>query len=186
MQRKHVVSMLMAVFFMAAVQAMATDFTLSSPQLEQGGTMGMEQVFSGFGCTGANVSPELNWSGAPAGTKSFAVTVYDPDAPTGSGWWHWLVFNIPATVHSLASDSGNPEKGLLPPGSVQSRTDYGKFGYGGACPPAGDKPHRYQFTVWALDTPELPLGQDVSAAMVGFYLHQHQLAKATMTVTYGR
>lgn len=186
MRRKHVVSILIVVFFMAAVQAMAADFTMNSPQLEKGGTMAMEQVFNGFGCIGANISPELNWSGAPAGTKSFAVTVYDPDAPTGSGWWHWLVFNIPATVHTLAKGSGNPERGQLPPGSVQSRTDYGKPGYGGACPPAGDKPHRYQFTIWALDTPELPLGPDVSAAMVGFYLHQHQLARASLTVTYGR
>lgn len=186
MQKKQVVPVLTALFLMVAAQAMGAGFILSSPQLEQGGTLAMEQVFNGFGCTGANISPELNWSGAPAGTKSFAVTVYDPDAPTGSGWWHWLVFNIPATVHSLASDSGNPEKGLLPPGSVQSRTDYGKPGYGGACPPAGDKPHRYRFTLWALDTPELPLGQDVSAAMVGFYLNQHQLATAALTVTYGR
>lgn len=186
MQKKHVVSMLTAMFLMVTAQAMAAGLTLSSPQLEQGGTLGMEQVFNGFGCTGANISPELNWSGAPAGTRSFAVTVYDPDAPTGSGWWHWLVFNIPATVHSLAKGIGNPDKGSLPPGSVQSRTDYGKPGYGGACPPAGDEPHRYRFTLWALDTAELPLGQDASAAMVGFYLKQHQLATATLTVTYGR
>lgn len=184
MQKRLIVPVLMAILVMAAAQAMAGDFVLNSPQLEVGAIMSREQVFNGFGCTGANISPALNWSGEPAGTKSFAVTVYDPDAP--SGWWHWLVFNIPATTHALATDSGNPEKGLLPAGSVQSRTDYGKPGYGGACPPAGDKPHRYRFTVWALDTPELPLDRDVSAAMVGFFLHQHQLGQATMTVTYGR
>lgn len=178
--------MLIVFFVLGAGQVMAGDFTLSSPQLQAGGTMGMEQVFNGFGCTGANTSPELDWSGEPAGTKSFAVTVYDPDAPTGSGWWHWLVFNIPATVHKLAADSGNPEKGLLPEGAVQSRTDYGKPGYGGACPPVGDKPHRYQFSIWALDVAELPLNQDVSGAMVGYYLHKHQLGKAVVTVTYGR
>ena len=112
MQKKRVVPVLMAILVMAAAQAMAGDFVLNSPQLEVGGIMSLEQVFDGFGCTGENVSPALNWSGEPAGTKSFAVTVYDPDAPTGSGWWHWLVFNIPATAHALATDSGNPEKGV--------------------------------------------------------------------------
>lgn len=143
-------------------------------------------MYNDFGCTGTNISPELNWSGEPVETKSFAITVYDPDAPTGSGWWHWLVFNIPAAVHNLAADSGNLDKGHLPAGSVQSRTDFGKSGYGGACPPAGDAPHRYQFTVWALDIAELPLDQNVSGAMVGFFLHQHQLGKASITVTYCR
>lgn len=186
MQKKRVILVLAAIFFVTAAQTFAGDFSLTSPQLEANGTMNHAQVFNGFGCTGSNISPELNWSGEPKGTKSFAVTVYDPDAPTGSGWWHWLVFNIPAAVHKLAAESGNPEKGLLPAGSVQSRTDYGKPGYGGACPPAGDKPHRYRFTVWALDVAELSLDQDVSAAMVGFFLHQHQLGHAAVTVTYGR
>ena len=186
MRKKRVVPVVMIVFFVIAAQSLAGNFVLTSPQLEAGGTLKVEQVFNGFGCTGDNISPELNWSGEPDETNSFAVAVYDPDAPTGSGWWHWLVFNIPATMHTLAVDSGNLKKGLLPAGSVQSRTDFGKQGYGGACPPKGDEPHRYQFTVWALDIVELPLDQNVSGAMVLFFLKQHQLAQAKMTVTYGR
>lgn len=173
-------------FVIGATQTQAGEFLLTSPQLEPNGIMGHEQVFNGFGCTGSNISPELSWSNEPAGTKSFAITVYDPDAPTGSGWWHWLVFNVPADVHKLLADSGNTKKGLAPIGSIQSRTDYGKPGFGGACPPAGDTAHRYQFTVWALDVAELPLGQDVSGAMVGFFLHKHQLGRANITVTFGR
>ena len=186
MKNKYVVSAVMLIIFIVAGQVWAGNFRVSSPQLEDGSTLNIGQVLNGFGCTGNNISPELNWAGEPEGTKSFAITVYDPDAPTGSGWWHWLVFNIPAAIHALAVESGNPEKDLLPTGSVQSRTDFGRPGYGGACPPAGDKPHHYQFTVWALDVVELPLDQDVTGAMVGFFLHQHQLAQATITVTYGR
>ena len=98
--------------------------------------MAMEQVYNGFGCTGKNLSPQLSWDKAPSGTKSFAITAYDPDAPTGSGWWHWIAFNIPASVNSLDSGaSGNS----MPAGTVESRTDYGSTGFGGACPPVGDK-----------------------------------------------
>jgi len=186
MRKNRVLTGVMIVGFFIAAQSIAGNFILTSPQLDAGGTLRVEQVFNGFGCTGGNISPELNWSGEPDGTKSFAVTVYDPDAPTGSGWWHWLVFNIPAAVHTLAADSGNPEKGLMPTGVMQSRTDFGRPGYGGACPPAGDKPHRYEFTLWALDVAELPLDQNGSGAMVGFYLNNHQLAHAQLTVTYGR
>ncbi|MEN8188438.1 MAG: YbhB/YbcL family Raf kinase inhibitor-like protein [Thermodesulfobacteriota bacterium] len=145
--------------------------------------MANEQVLNGFGCSGDNISPQLDWSGEPAGTKSFAVTVYDPDAPTGSGWWHWVVFNIPADINRLAK--GITKKNMAQ-GAIQSRTDFGSPGYGGACPPAGDKPHRYTFTIWALDVDSLSLGREATAAMVGFFLHQHQLAKAELTVTFGR
>lgn len=186
MIQKAVLVFFSVVFVVGVTQVQAEEFSLISPQLEAGGTLKAGQVFNSFGCAGDNISPELSWSGAPDGTKSFAVSVYDPDAPTGSGWWHWMVFNIPADVNKLVADSGNLEKGLAPQGSVQSRTDYGTPGYGGACPPVGDKAHRYQFTVWALDVAELPLGPDVSAAMVGFYLHKHQLGRADITVTYGR
>ena len=145
-----------------------------------------EQVLNGFGCSGENISPELYWSDAPAKTKSSAVTVYDPDAPTGSGWWHWVVFNIPASVSSLAANSGNAQSHLLPSGSIQSRTDFGNTGYGGACPPAEDGVHHYQFTIWALDVDTLALDENASAAMVGFFLHQHQLGRAVLTATYDR
>jgi Raf kinase inhibitor-like YbhB/YbcL family protein len=166
--------------------SMAAEFQLSSPTIKPQGTIGIEHVYNGFGCSGGNVSPELRWEGAPQGTKSFAITVYDPDAPTGSGWWHWVMFNIPVTVTSLPAGAGTPGSGKAPPGSVQSMTDFGRPGYGGPCPPQGDKPHRYIFTVYALNVDHLPLQPDASGAMVGFYLHQHAIAQASFTAIYGR
>jgi hypothetical protein len=165
----------------SAVQAEA--FKVTSPEIKSGGKIGNEQVFNSFGCQGANVSPALNWKGAPAGTKSFAVTLYDPDAPTGSGWWHWVVFNIPATAAGLAKNASATNQ--LPVGSIQSRTDFGTPGYGGPCPPPA-KPHHYQFTVYALKVDKLPLDEGASGAMVGFYLHQNLIKKTVLTATYGR
>ena len=118
----------------------------------------------GFGCAGGNKSPHLAWSGAPAGTKSFAVTCFDPDAPTGSGFWHWLVVNIPADVTELALDAGNRNAPKLPKGALQTRTDFGAPGYGGPCPPPGDHPHRYLFTVFAVGAESLQVTADTSAA----------------------
>jgi hypothetical protein len=166
--------------------AYAASFKLTSPDVSNGGTIKAEQVFNSFGCTGSSISPELNWSGAPAATKSFAVTVYDPDAPTGSGFWHWLIANIPASTASLAKNAGDPKADLAPKGSVQSRTDFGTSGYGGPCPPKGDKPHRYIFTVFAVDTDKLDVTPETTGAVVGFNLHFHTLAKATFTGRYGR
>ncbi|HTG00464.1 MAG TPA: YbhB/YbcL family Raf kinase inhibitor-like protein [Nitrospirota bacterium] len=159
-------------------------FTLKSDQI--GGQLTVDQVYSGFGCTGKNISPALKWMNGPKAAKSYAVTVYDPDAPTGSGWWHWVIFNIPADVTELATDAGNAQKNLAPKGSVQSVTDYGKPGFGGACPPPGDKPHRYIFTVFALDIPKLDLDEKVNPALAGFMLNQHALAKASLISYYGR
>lgn len=169
-----------------AVPCSAAGFSVTSPVLKDKGKVGMEQVFNGFGCAGGNVSPELDWQNAPKNTKSFAVTIYDPDAPTGSGWWHWLIFNIPSSVNKLPANAGKPEAELAPHGSVQSRTDYGHPGYGGPCPPAGNKPHRYVFTVFALKVDQLPLKEDASGAMVGYYLNQNALGKASFTAYYGR
>jgi hypothetical protein len=168
--------------------AQAQTMTLTSPDIKDGGTIANQQVFKGFGCTGDNISPALSWSGAPANTKSFAVSIYDPDAPTGSGWWHWVVYNIPAGTTSLPKDAGDPSKGLMPKGAVQSRTDFGSTGYGGPCPPPGDKPHHYRITVFALDVDQLPnaKGNAASAALVGFDINFHTLAKATLTGLYGR
>lgn len=166
--------------------ALADEFVVTSPQIKKNGHIDAEQVLNGFGCQGSNVSPALQWRGAPAGTKSFAVTVYDPDAPTGSGWWHWVVFNIPATADSVVKNAGDVQKNLIPAGSIQSRTDFGKPGYGGPCPPAGDKPHRYQFIVYALKTDSLPLDENAPAAMVGFYLHQNVIKKAVLNAIYSR
>jgi hypothetical protein len=176
---------ILAAFFFSTA-AYASDFKLTSLDIAEGKALSSEQVFSGFGCTGGNRSPELRWENAPAATKSFAVMVYDPDAPTGSGWWHWVVFNIPAAVADLPSGAGSQNASALPQGCVQSRTDFGKPGYGGACPPPGDKPHRYVFTVYALDVDRLDLEPDSSPAMVGFFLHSHTLATASITAVYGR
>ena len=164
----------------------AGPFTLESAEIKPGATIAEAQVFNGFGCVGKNVSPSLAWKNAPAGTKSFAITVYDPDAPTGSGWWHWVMFNIPADVTSLPTGVGNAASGQTPKGAVQSRTDFGKPGYGGPCPPKGDKPHRYIFTVHALKADKLDVDENSPPAMVGLMLNASRLAKASFTATYGQ
>jgi Raf kinase inhibitor-like YbhB/YbcL family protein len=171
-----------------AAPAGAAQFTLSSPDIKPGSTIAQKHVLNTFGCTGQNVSPALSWNGAPGGTKSFVLTVYDPDAPTGSGWWHWVVFNIPAGTSSLPKGAGDVKRKLMPKGAIQSRTDFGADGYGGPCPPAGDKPHHYQITVFAVDVDKLPDAKNnaASAALVGFDLNFHTLAKATLTGLYGR
>jgi Raf kinase inhibitor-like YbhB/YbcL family protein len=166
--------------------ACAESFSLSSPLLEDGGKLAEKQVFNGFGCSGGNLSPELSWKNPPVGTKSFAVTLYDPDAPTGSGWWHWVMFNIPGTTRSLVADAGNADMTKAPQGSVQSLTDFGKPGYGGACPPEGHGPHHYIFTIYALDVTSLALDASAMPAMVGFYLNQHTIGKAQLSVLYSR
>jgi Raf kinase inhibitor-like YbhB/YbcL family protein len=171
---------------LAAGSASAAGFALTSAEIKAGGTIADEQVFNGFGCTGKNISPELKWSGAPAGTKSFALTVYDPDAPTGSGFWHWVVFNIPATATELPKNAGDPKANLMPAGAVQSRTDFGVPGWGGPCPPQGDKPHRYIFTLFAVDVDKLDANADTSAAVVGFNLHFHTVGKAAFRGKFGR
>lgn len=164
----------------------SSKLTLTSPDVHEGQKIASAQVFSGMGCTGNNLSPALKWTGAPAGTKSFAITAYDPDAPTGSGWWHWIVYNIPASATQLAAGAGDPKKNLLPAGATQGNTDFGAPGYGGPCPPAGDKPHHYHFTLFALDTDKLDVPANATAAYVGFNLHAHTLAKTTLTGLYGR
>jgi Raf kinase inhibitor-like YbhB/YbcL family protein len=174
----------MVCLLMFAVNATAGGFTLQSSDL--GGQLTTNQVFNGFGCSGKNISPALNWINPPKGTKSFAVTVYDPDAPTGSGFWHWVIFDIPEKTHALVADSGNIEKKLSPAGSIQSVTSYGKPGFGGACPPEGDTPHRYVFTVYALDIAKLGLNAESQPALVGFFLNQHALSKASIISYYGR
>lgn len=165
--------------------AQAENFTLTSPDITNDKPLTKQQEFQGFGCTGENRSPALQWSNPPAGTKSFALTVYDPDAPTGSGWWHWVVFNLPATTTSLPANIDNKGTGL-PQNAIQSRTDFGQVGFGGACPPQGDKPHHYHFTVHALKTEKLDLDKDAMPAMVGYMLHANTLGTASLTATYQR
>lgn len=168
------------------LSAAAGGFTLSSPDVGPKAPIANKYVFKGFGCEGDNVSPALTWTGAPKGTRSFALTVYDPDAPTGSGWWHWVLIDIPADVASLPEGAGDPAKGTAPKGAVQMRTDFGATGWGGPCPPKGDKPHRYVFTLHALKVPKLEVPADATAALVGFMIHANELDKAGFTAKYGR
>jgi Raf kinase inhibitor-like YbhB/YbcL family protein len=164
-------------------------FTITSNSFKDGDYLASDHILStnfGFGCAGGNRSPHLVWSGATTGTKSFAITCYDPDAPTGSGFWHWLVVNIPADITELALDAGNPDAPKLPVGALQTRTDYGKPGYGGPCPPEGDHPHRYWFTVFAVGVETLPVTADTSAAVVGFNLHFNTLGKAAILGLFKR
>jgi len=170
----------------ASAAARAEPFVLSSPAVVPGGTLGFAQVLDTQGCRGANESPALQWRGAPPGTRSFAVTFYDPDAPTGSGWWHWVVFNIPASARGLVAGAGDARGLRLPAGAVQSRTDFGTPGFGGACPPPGAAAHRYVFTVYALRAATLDAGPDAMAAQVGYLVHQNLLAAARLEAHYGR
>ena len=158
-------------------------FTVSSDDIAHGEMMGDNQVYNSFGMSGKNISPQLSWSGFPPETKSFAVTSYDPDAPTGSGFWHWIVIDIPATVTSLPSGAGSG--GSLPAGAFQVRNDYGTKDFGGAAPPAGDPPHRYVFAVHALDVEKLGIDSDVTPAVAGFNLRFHTIARGLLIALYG-
>ena len=162
-------------------------FELGSPGLADKAKIADKHVFAGFGCSGDNLSPALDWKDPPAGTKSFAVLVHDPDAPTGgAGWWHWLVYDLPASTTSLPEGAGATDGSKLPAGAVQAKTDFGAPGWGGPCPPAGDKPHRYVFTVYALKVDKLEVPNDATASMVGFVVNANALGKASFTGTYGR
>lgn len=150
--------------------------TVRSDDFADGGTIPPALAFNGFGCTGENRSPSLSWTGAPAGTQSYAIVAHDPDAPTGVGFFHWLVYDLPATTTSLPAGGAT----ALPAGAVSGRTDFGSMSYGGPCPPHGSGPHRYVFTVYALDVPTLGLAAEGSGgAMLRFMLGQH-------TIGYGR
>lgn len=161
-------------------------FTLTSPDIAADSTIDRKFEFNGFGCSGENRSPALKWSGAPAGTKSYAVTLYDPDAPTGSGFWHWFVVNLPGNVSELASNAGAVGGANLPRGAKHVRIDYGIAGFGGPCPPEGDPPHRYIFTVHALKVEHLDVPDDATAAVAGFMVNANSLGKASFTAKYGR
>ncbi|MBT30159.1 MAG: YbhB/YbcL family Raf kinase inhibitor-like protein [Thalassobius sp.] len=162
----------------------AQTFTLKSTSV--GGQASSENVFNGFGCTGDNSSPALSWENAPEGTKSFAITMYDPDAPTGSGWWHWVMFDVPADVKSLKKNAGSIEAQLAPKNAIQSITDYGAYGYGGPCPPEGHGPHQYIVTVYALKTDKLGVDKNASPALVGFNLTANTIEKASIVFYYQR
>jgi len=181
--RKILCAAALALF--AATTAQAAGFSLHSPDL-QGKSIGDKHILNDFGCHGENVSPALNWTNPPAGTKSFAVMVHDPDAPTGgSGWWHWIVINLPADTRGLPQGAGGPAA-KAPSAAVQVRTDTGKPGWSGPCPPVGDKPHRYVFTVYALKVDKLDVPAKATAAYVGFMVNANAIGKASFTARYGR
>jgi hypothetical protein len=161
----------LAVFCTAHANAME----LRSVEMAEGASLSTEQVYGQ--CGGKNVSPSLAWSGAPAATKSFALTVFDPDAH-GAGWWHWVVLDIPATADGLAKGAGSG--GALPAGTIQGANDFGDSAYGGACPPAGSGLHHYEFTLWALGTPAIPFDASATGEKVGPWLESHAIAKTQL------
>ena len=166
-----------------AVPAAAQEFNLTSATVSEGGMLTNSHIFEGFGCEGENESPQLSWTGAPEGTKSFAINVYDPDAPTGSGWWHWNVVNIPASTTSITQNASINDN--LPDEAIEIRNDYGTLGFGGACPPPSEV-HRYIFTVYALGTEQLDLPENPSNALVGFMIRANMLDSASITAVYHR
>jgi Raf kinase inhibitor-like YbhB/YbcL family protein len=163
---------------MANVQTL----TVTSSLFTDGGRIPESMVFNGFGHSGANQSPDLRWSAGPPGTKSYVLTCYDPDAPTTVGFWHWLMFNIPASTTALDAGAGAPGKN--PAGTVMGYTDFGMSAYGGPAPPPGSA-HPYHFNVYALDIEKLDLGPGATAALVMFNVNFHTLAKGTLTGLYG-
>ncbi len=175
---------LLATASMFSALTQAQTFTLQSNDV--GGQATATQVFNSFGCTGKNISPQLQWANAPQGTKSFAITMYDKDAPTGSGWWHWVMFDIPATITQLKAGAGKADTAIAPKGSVQSITDFGGMGYGGPCPPEGHGIHQYVITVYALKNEKLGLDKNATPALAGYYLNANAIEKASIIMYYKR
>lgn len=175
----------LSVLISVGVVADTKNFTLSSSDIAHQKFMSKTQEFQGFGCSGNDTSPQLSWRGAPKETVAFAVMAYDPDAPTGSGWWHWQIVNIPGNVNSLVANAGDASTLLAPKGSLQMINDYGIEGFGGACPPKGHGIHRYQFTVHALSK-KLELPENASGALTGYMVKAHSLASSTIEALYKR
>ncbi|MBI3775543.1 MAG: YbhB/YbcL family Raf kinase inhibitor-like protein [Gammaproteobacteria bacterium] len=165
----------------------AQSFEASSADIQPNASIAQKFAFNGFGCTGENLSPEISWKNPPAAAKSFALMVHDPDAPTGgAGFWHWVVVNIPTTSSGLVQGAGTANGRALPAGARQINTDFGVPGWGGPCPPAGDKPHHYNFTIYALSVDKLELSPNTSAALTGFMVNMNAISKASFTGQYGR
>ncbi|RKW19915.1 MAG: YbhB/YbcL family Raf kinase inhibitor-like protein [Cardiobacterium sp.] len=162
----------------------AQTLQLSSPDIQDGATLTLAQVADSFGCSGKNLSPALQWTGVPKEAKSLVLTVYDPDAPTGSGFWHWAVYNLPASATGLPAGAGATDA-KLPDGAAVLKNDGGIRGFIGACPPPGDTPHRYIYTLYALDS-RLDLPADATPAVLGFSLNGKVLASGQLTALYGQ
>lgn len=169
-----------------ATTSYAGGFILSSTEIKANSMIPIRFEYNGYGCKGDNRSPELSWSGAPKSTRSFAVTIHDPDANNGAGWWHWVVINISANVHSLPANAGAVNSTILPAGAEQVHSDFGIAGWGGPCPPKGDKPHHYVFTVYALKTAKLELPVRATAAQADALIQDNTIAKARFVARYGR
>ena len=180
--------MLVTMFLCAAAlgPAFAVDFQLSSRDIGPDKPLAQDFVFSGFGCTGGNQSPALRWSGAPQGTKSFAVALFDPDAMQGRGFWHWLMVNIPASTTSLSRDAGKNDGSKLPSGAAQIKNGFRVVGYSGSCPPPTDEPHGYVMTVYALKVTALAVPADATSAMMLAAIEADSLGKASLSYHFGR
>jgi len=178
--------MLVALLALAAAARADDEFKLESPDVGPDKEFSQDFAYDAFGCTGSNQSFALNWSGAPAGTQSFAVTTFDPDALRGKGFWHWFVINIPAATTSLPRDAGNRDNSKLPAGARQLKTNFNKIGYGGSCPPRGGTPHNYVVTVYALKTRKLEVPAEALAGEALPIVEANALGKATLTYKYGR
>ncbi len=187
---KKIFTLSIAIFFVScsvsnAQVSSGIDFRFSSSDITPKSIIVDEFVYKGFGCEGKNLSPQISWQAVPAKTKSLALTIFDADAPTGSGWWHWLIFNIPTKYNELKQGFSSNSFNLVD-GINQSRNDYSEYGYGGPCPPKGDKKHRYIFTLYALDIEKIDVKQDASPALVSFLIRQHIIRKSSFEAFYQR
>ncbi|HKW45020.1 MAG TPA: YbhB/YbcL family Raf kinase inhibitor-like protein [Candidatus Eremiobacteraceae bacterium] len=179
--------MMTLIALLAASTTAAASFTLSSQAFHDGGTIGSTYEYSGYGCTGKNVSPALRWTGVPPQTKSFALTVWDPDAPHRGGWWHWVLFDIPGSATSLAAGAGSTNSAAAPPESVEGTTSFGKAGYGGPCPPPGSGSHHYIFTLYALDEAQAAGANGTTGGpALKQLIAKHVLGSATLTGRFAR
>lgn len=183
---KKIFCAVFVVMFPLFVHAKDKKMSVESTSWKDGQAITNAYVFNSFGCSGENISPNIKWKNLPATTKSIAVTIYDPDAPTGSGWWHWIIYNISPKMSGLREGEGTFGESKIANGASQNGTDFGSPGYGGPCPPAGDKPHHYTLTAHALDVEKLELPANATGAMAGFYINQHTIAKSSLTALYGR
>jgi Raf kinase inhibitor-like YbhB/YbcL family protein len=182
---KWLFSVLWGYFVFCGGAAASGELGLASTTWHEGASVPLESVFDGSGCNGANLSPQLAWSGAPSNTKSFAITILDLDAPKPGGWWHWIIFNIPGNVSELGKGAGTEGSKLVPAGASQCLNDYGTRGYGGPCPPPG-APHRYLTSLYALKVDRLPSSLEASPAKAVKQIEANSIGAARMTVKYQR
>jgi Raf kinase inhibitor-like YbhB/YbcL family protein len=193
-KRIGVIAVLLAITLTVSALVLAQErptpsstFVLSSSDPKLAAKVPEEYIANVFGCTGGNMSPALQWSGAPAGTKSYVLTLFDPDEHGDpSGWWHWIVYNLPANVTSLPKGAGMEHSAVFPVGTQQGRTDLGNDAYHGPCPDKGDPPHRYTFTIYALSVEKVDVPPDSSGAMVVSTAKDHVIGKAVFIAHYGR